>query len=150
MRFIHNPRVYIYPIIVLCVCFFMQLHLKQIGRANGTNAEHAPVERIRQLPIDKPAEITSDSNLPKLFVFGDELSIPFAKDLRERLRGKCTVMHIVSSDSEMQGYFKIEQIPAIILFSSEQDEIARFKPPFSEDRLVEEVEAALKNASDVK
>ena len=143
MRFIHNPRVYIYPIVVLCVCFFMQLHLKQVGRTNGTNAELAPVERVRLQPVDKPAEIISDNNLPKLYIFGDELSVSFAKDLRERLRGKCTVMHVVSSDGEMRDYFKISQLPAAILFSDGHDELARFAPPFSEDGLVADVEKAL-------
>ena len=139
MRFIHNPRVYIYPIIVLCVCFFMQLHLKQIERAKSTNA--VPVETIRQQPVDKPAEITSENNLPKLYIFGDELSVPFAKDLRTRLEGKCTVMHITSADGEMREYYKIKELPAAILFSSDLVEITRFNPPLSEDKLVQRVMA---------
>ncbi len=143
MRFIHNPRVYIYPIIVLCVCFFMQLHLKQIERAKGTNGGTTPVETIRQRPVDKPAEITSGNNLPRLFIFGDETSVPFAKDLRGRLEGKCTVMHITSSDSEMRDYYKIQELPAVILFSSDHEEIARFTPPFSEDKLVQNVIAII-------
>ena len=60
-----------------------------------------------------------------------------------RLDGKCTVMHIVSADAEMQVYFKISQLPAAILFSSDNDEIARFNPPFSEDKLVQDIETQL-------
>ena len=141
MRFIHNPRVYIYPIIVLCVCFFMQLHLKKIERAKGTNT--VPVETIRLQPVDKPAEISSDNNLPKLYIFGDELSVPFAKDLRGRLDGKCTVMHIINADGEMRDYYKLKDMPAAILFSSDLEEISRFNPPFSEDKLVGLIEAAI-------
>ena len=141
MRFINNPRVYIYPIIVLCVCFFMQMHLKQVEKAKGTQVDAKPT--IVQKPVDKPAEIISDNQLPKLYIFGDELSVPFAKDLRGRLEGKCTVMHIVSSDDEMRDYFKISQLPAAILFSADHEELSRFTPPFAEDRLVEQVEKAI-------
>ena len=136
MRFVHNPRVYIYPIAVLCVCYFLHLHQKQIEKSNHAS-DHTPVV---QQPVDKPAEISSGNNLPRLFIFGDETSVPFAKDLRGRLEGKCTVMHIVSADAEMQVYFKISQLPAAILFSSGNDEIARFDPPFSEDKLVQDIE----------
>ena len=117
----------------------MQLHLKQIERAKSTNA--VPVETIRQQPVDKPAEITSENNLPKLYIFGDELSVPFAKDLRTRLEGKCTVMHITSADGEMREYYKIKELPAAILFSSDLVEITRFNPPLSEDKLVQRVMA---------
>ena len=121
----------------------MQWNQRKIERARAAQRQAAPVETIRQAPVDKPAEITSGGNLPKLYIFGDETSVPFAKDLRGRLDGKCTVMHIVSSDVEMQDYFKITQLPAAILFSSDLEEIARFAPPFSEDRLVQDVEKAL-------
>lgn len=119
----------------------MQLHLKQIESAKGTNT--MPVETIRQQPVDKPAEITSGNDLPKLYIFGDELSVPFAKDLRTRLEGKCTVMHITSADGEMRDYYKLKEMPAAILFSSDHEEIARFNPPLSEDKLVGLIEVAI-------
>ena len=143
MRFINNPRVYIYPIIVLCVCFFLQLHQRKVAAARASQRQSVPVETVRQAPVNKPAEMTSGNPLPKLYIFGDETSVPFAKDLRARLDGKCTVMHIVSSDAEMRDYFKISQLPAAILFNDGHDELARFAPPFSEDRLVADVEKAL-------
>ena len=117
----------------------MQLHLKQIERAKSTNT--VPVETIRQQPVDKPAEITSENNLPKLYIFGDEVSVPFSKDLRTRLDGKCTVMHITGADGEMLDYYKIKELPAAILFSSDLVEITRFNPPLSEDKLVQRVMA---------
>ncbi len=117
------------------------MHLKQVEKAKGTQVDAKPT--IVQKPVNKPAELSSDNQLPKLYVFGDELSVSFAKDLRGRLEGKCTVMHIVSSDDEMRDFFKISQLPAAILFSSDNEELARFTPPFAEDRLVEQVEKAI-------
>lgn len=144
MSIIHkvNPRVYIYPIVVLCVCFFMQKHYQKIAAASG----QAPVERIEHKPIVKASEMGAASSLPKLYIFGDETSVPFADDIRARMVDKCTIMHIVNSDKEMQDYFKIATLPAAILFDDGHEEIARFNPPFSEDKLVKELEEALASA----
>ena len=146
MRFVNNPRVYIYSIAAILACFFFTWHEKIIARrqaaAHGA-AGFQPVEIQHQAPVVKEAEMVPAMSLPKLYIFGDETSVPFADALRTRLAGKCTLMHIISSDQEMQAFFKIKSLPAAILFSDANDEIARFEPPYSEEKLATQVLKAL-------
>ena len=145
MRIIHNPRVYIYSIAALLACFFFSWHEKIIARrqAARSSASFQPVEIQRQAPVVKEAEMLPAASLPKLYIFGDETSVPFANALRTRLAGKCSLMHIISSDAEMQAFFKIQSLPAAILFNDANEELARFDPPYSEEKLASQVLKAL-------
>lgn len=141
MRLLSNPRVYIYSIAAILACVFFTWHEKIVARHNAAQRgyELQDVEIQKQTPVAKEAEMTQDSNLPKLYIFGDETSVPFANSLRTRLAGKCTLMHIISSDAEMQAFFKIQSLPAAILFNEDNEEMARFAPPYSEEKLAEQV-----------
>ena len=145
MRILHNPRVYIYSIAAILACVFFTWHEKIVARHNAAKRgyELHDVDIQRQAPVAKEAEMSPASNLPKLYLFGDETSVPFANSLRQRLAGKCTLMHIISSDEEMRAFFKIQALPAAILFNEDNEEISRFAPPYSEDKLAEQVLNAL-------
>ena len=145
MRLINNPRVYIYSIAAILACIFFTWHEKIVARHNAAQRgyELQNVEIQKQAPVAKEAEMSPASNLPKLYIFGDETSVPFANSLRQRLAGKCTLMHIISSDEEMRAFFKIQALPAAILFNEDNEEISRFAPPYSEDKLAEQVLNAL-------
>ena len=145
MRILSNPRVYIYSIAAIFACIFFTWHEKIVARRNAAQRgyELQNVEIQKQAPVAKEAEMVSASNLPKLYLFGDDTSVPFANALRTRLAGKCTLMHIISSDEEMRAYFRIQSLPAAILFNESNEEMARFDPPYSEEKLAEQVLNAL-------
>ncbi|MBQ9367896.1 MAG: hypothetical protein IJT83_08955 [Victivallales bacterium] len=141
MRILHNPRVYIYSIAAILACVFFTWHEKIVARHNAAKRgyELHDVDIQRQAPVAKDAEMSPASNLPKLYLFGDETSVPFANSLRQRLAGKCTLMHIISSDEKMRAFFKIKSLPAAILFNEDNDELSRFEPPYSEEKLADQV-----------
>ncbi len=145
MRILNNPRVYIYSIAAIFACIFFTWHEKIVARRNAAQQTYdfQKVDIQRQAPVAKEAEMMPFSRLPKLYLFGDETSVPFANSLRERLAGKCTLMHIISSDEEMRAFFKIKSLPAAILFDEDNEEISRFEPPYSEEKLATQVLEAI-------
>ena len=129
-------RAYIYPLIVLAVCFFMYLHSRKA--AASFRQERRPVAKAR-LPENTELNGTADMNLPALYLFGSQEEIAFAAELRSALEGKCSVMHIQSSGDDVRGYFGIRQVPCAILFNQDRDKLASFEPLPEKGELLDKV-----------
>ncbi|MBR0457692.1 MAG: hypothetical protein IJJ26_00505 [Victivallales bacterium] len=134
MRIFRNPRVYIYLCGILLTVFFLKWHERELRAQAQQNASvAAPAQnpnRTPLAPVAKDAELASPKTLPrpKLYLFGDtsELDIPL---LREHLQKQCFVLQVQGSAEVLKKAFELEALPVAILYTHDNQELARFLPP---------------------
>lgn len=141
MRIFKNPRVYIYCTAAILAALFFNYHQKALERAAGkTPPTTVAPDVTRQAPVVKDAEMNVNTDLlPKLYLFGESHAFPYAASLREKLSGKCSLLHISGVEGEVKNFFKIDTIPVAVLYDTEGKEIARLAPPYTEEILEKQV-----------
>ena len=129
MRVLGNPRVYIYSLTALLACFLLKWHARIVEESARPQGGKEPrTELIRLSPVDKPAEMTAGDSRPHLFVFGPGAALE--EEMRQ-LSSRCKVTAVANPNDDMKKLFKIEELPAAILFDNANAEIARFRTGFT-------------------
>lgn len=139
MRFASNPRVYIYSVAALFVCVWLWYQQRQmVHRTASQNPPPTPAataEVIRQSPVDKPAEMSDQSDPAlKLYLVGTENQFPYVNELRSRLAGKCSVLLISGADETLRAFFKVDSVPVALLYR-DGTELERKVSPLTLDSL---------------
>ncbi len=134
MRLLRNPRVYIYLCGIILTVFFLKWNEREVRRrAQQASAAQQTVPqpaRTPLAPVVKDAELSTPQALPgpKLYIFGEmpELDV---KLLREQLQGKCSVLQVQGGEEMLKKAFELEALPVAILYTRNNQELARFLPP---------------------
>ncbi len=138
MRVLGNPRVYIYSLTALLACFLLKWHARIVEEsAKAAGSREPRTELIRLSPVDKPAEMTAGDSRPHLFVFGP--GAEFEEEMRQ-LSSRCKVTAVANPNEDMKKLFKIDSLPAVLLFDNANTEVARFQAGFTLKDIVAELD----------
>ena len=123
---LRNPRIIIYPVVLVLAICLMKWHERLLAKKQGQMVQpSAPV--VKMTGVATPAELASESQpAVKLFLFGD---IPQAQveTLKRELADECAVLSIRNLDDSLREYFRLSQVPAIILYDADNREILRLE-----------------------
>lgn len=144
---VFGPRVVIYTIAILAMAWLMWRYDRNVQE------ERASREALRS-NAPEVIESTLVGNEPMLLLLSEdnEATSGIAADIREGLSGKCRFAHLYVAGemdiSSFKGTFKVDNLPAAILFDANNRELGRVEGEITLEKVEGLVNLSSKDSAD--
>ena len=123
---LRNPRIFIYPIVLVLAVCLMKWHERLLAKKQGS-AVTPPAPVVKMTGVATSSELASESQpVVKLFLFGD-IPQERVETLKRELADACAVLSIRNLDDSLREYFRLSQLPAIVLYDADNHELLRLE-----------------------